>query len=127
MSGPYTENKYKPKEGRLDKSNKAWCSDQTDARFLITLPEQTTVFGVATQGNPVEDNWVTKYKLNVCSTHVNLHINNNDDANTNPNTIVNYMVESSPPCYGGVLRFLPLSWEGDKKCMRVEIYGINEG
>ena len=128
MSAPYIdEEKYKPKYGRLDKSDRAWCSDVADSRLSITLPAKTTVFGVATQGHPSLDHWVTKYRLRACSTHAISLVTDNDYANTDRNTIVNYMVESSPPCVDGVLRFLPMDWEGNKRCARLEIYGINEG
>ena len=120
MSSPNSAgNSYKPKEGRLDKSGKAWCSQQAGSYLMITLPEKTTVFGVASQGHPSEYHWVTKYRVEVCGETWEV------DGNINRKTVVSNMFGSSRPCEA--ITITPLAWEGNKMCMRVEIYGLNEG
>ena len=120
MSGYHSGgNEYKPKHGRLDKGDKAWCSDQAGSQLTIALPAQTTVFGVASQGHPDETHWVKKYRVDVCGQTWEV------DANVNRRYVVSNMFESSRPCE--TITITPLQWKDQKMCMRVEVYGLNEG
>ena len=51
-------------DGRLYNSGSAWCGTAVSTDYLqVDLGQSVTISGLATQGDPSADNWVTQYSV----------------------------------------------------------------
>ncbi|XP_022785987.1 uncharacterized protein LOC111326286 [Stylophora pistillata] len=116
--------------GRLNKG-KAWCAGRNDDKqyLQVDLGRVYTVARVATQGHPVNLQWVIRYEVAYSMDNIfwrkaldeskSKTLSGNTDHNTAKE------VQFYKHVTGRFLRFLPVEWN-EAICMRVEVYGCEE-
>ncbi|KAL9963525.1 hypothetical protein ACROYT_G027040 [Oculina patagonica] len=124
---------FRPSDARLN-ANTSWVNEGTFNQFLqISFqPHSKRITGVATQGNPHNDWWVTRYNLQYSSDGVTWSYyeffrapgsRKEFAANQDRNTVITNQLQ--PPITAMYLRIAPTAWVG-KIALRVEIYGCTD-
>ncbi|XP_048584003.1 receptor-type tyrosine-protein phosphatase T isoform X2 [Nematostella vectensis] len=130
-SSSKVDDSHGPSAGRLY-GGLSWCSaTSSSSQYLqVDLGRVTKITGIATQGSPTEDKWVTQYSLKYTlggSLWLSYKTEQNQEkilpANTNKDDpVVNWL---SLPFVAWSVRIFPLAWN-TAVCMRIELFGCRE-
>ena len=110
--------------GRLNTPDNSWCTSEVDDPamriFTINLSgKPSSILGIATQGHPLENHWVKRFEIRIGMRSWTV------TGNTDHNTTITNMFHSSGVTE--MVEIIPVDWEGNKICMRMELIGINDG
>lgn len=110
----------RPKYGRISEVSKAFCAaDNDDDPVLeISFDSATLVVALQMKGHPLNGDWVTAFKLEIMNSWINF--TGNVD---NTGIITRYFYNNMSLSY---FKIKVAGYSG-KKCMRVELFGINNG
>jgi len=114
-----------PDKARLDAQSTPWVpAQQQQGQWLeITLPEEMTVSGVATQGRYNDNDWVSYYKLMYKTKHWDWYSGGKWlRGNWDRKTVKKHDLK---PFKAKFLRFYPKKWN-QNIAMRVEVYACKE-
>jgi hypothetical protein len=109
-----------PKYARLTEQVKAYCTwPSNDGTLTITFDSPTLVVGLQMRGHPTQYHWVTKFKVRAAGQWLDFTGNTEQGDQTIWRNFFNNETSTQ-------FSIIPIESK-NKKCMRVELFGINEG
>ena len=111
---------FGPKYARLFEQVKAYCAwPSQDGTLTITFDSPTLVVGLQMRGHPTDHHWVTKFKVRAAGQWLDFTGNTERGDETVGRSFFNNETSTQ-------FSIIPIE-SNQRKCMRVELFGINEG
>ena len=112
-------NGNEPKYARINDDDKSFCADaQYTPTLGIEFDTETLVVAIHMKGHPTEEDWVTEFEVEVAGNLVTF------PGNVDNTGIISRQFYNNVSLHRVFIK--ALQSHGDK-CMRVELFGINDG